>query len=624
MIFHSLIFLLLVLIVPSNSLTCYECGCSNTDISECNCGETSTEVDGDYCVIVEDRYIDETYIELTRVSRNTTWVYVEDPYYIVLLESIRFNQTANDSYLWTSGVIFGCDWDLCNSPDLINRLPASFNLSIDKDWLYTNIYGTGSVTQCHHCPFEMCGDSGNPIDFTQCPMTTCNNATTCLAYDLWDDLDTGEQCYQSQCAPAYLDNDLTGFFGGKYRIDVEAIVYLAQDRSKYYIWEMDVYCGAYNCTRPTIFSEIADRLSYTISDLSIYPLVRPTTTQPPPTTTTPIANPLRCYSCECIGILGCPCTSTEVVSLDDTYCIIARENRGQDISFNFTYLDYYASYNYILQAPFVVVEETIGYDDRRDRWITTTNLVLYGCNWNLCNKPELIPLLPNTFQMRLPESWLNTNIRGTGRPVRDCHECPDAPQCGTTDFLDSSRCPIHSCNTTCRVSDTFNDPAFELLCYQSFCISSSDDQNDINHHRVEIEGLTYASEPNDVKIWEIDLYCRADNCSNPEVFKELREQINIQIGTLAALFNETHDPTIPQQRCYDCDCFNEINCNCTRTTIKSANTTYCLILHEDYDEDRWITLGHLGLDSSRVHIRDLPYLLLEESISYNATTGRWN
>ncbi|CAF0726642.1 unnamed protein product [Rotaria sp. Silwood1] len=624
MIVHGLVLLLLLSIVPSNSLICHECGCDNTDITGCYCGETSTDFDGDYCVIAEERLTDVTNIQLTRVPRNTTLVYVEDPYYVFLLESIRYNKTANDWYLWTSGAIFGCDWDLCNSPNLINRLPTTFNLSIEKNWLQTNIYGTGSVSQCHHCPFEQCGDSANPIDFTQCPMTPCVNVSTCLAYDLWDDFDTGEQCYQSQCASDFIDEDIAQLYGGKYRIDIEAIVYLAQDRSKYYLWEMDVYCGAYNCTRPTIFSEIQSKLTYTIGDLSIYPLVRPTTTQPPPTATTPIANPLICYSCECNGAGGCPCSSTVVMSLDDTYCVIARENRGQDVTIKLTYLDYYASYNYILDAPFVVVEETISYDERGVRWITTPSFVLYGCNWNLCNKPELISLLPNTFQMRLPESWLNTNILGTGQPARDCHECPDSAYCTTIDFIDVSRCPIHSCNTTCRVSDTFNDPSFQLFCYQSFCLSPLDDQYNLNHHRVEIEGLVYANEPNDVKIWEIDLYCRGDDCSRPELFKELREQLTLIPGNLAALFNETYDPSIPQRRCYDCVCFDEQNCDCGRSTIMNADSTYCMIVRENYGQNSWVVMGHLDQDSTRVHIRDLPYILLEETIFYNEKTGRWD
>ncbi|CAF2489307.1 unnamed protein product [Rotaria sp. Silwood2] len=65
--------------------------------------------------------------------------------------------------------------------------------------------------------------------------------------------------------------------------------------------------------------------------------------------------------------------------------------------------------------------------------------------------------------MHLPEDWLNASILGTGQSERDCHECPDAPQCGTIDFLDASRCPIHSCNSTCIVSDTVNDPENGLL-----------------------------------------------------------------------------------------------------------------------------------------------------------------
>ncbi|CAF4635228.1 unnamed protein product, partial [Rotaria magnacalcarata] len=90
-------------------------------------------------------------------------------------------------------------------------------------------------------------------------------------------------------------------YGGKYRLDIEGVVYLQQDRSSYDIWEIDVYCGAVNCSRPTIFEEIIDVLYYDIVDLIPFPSVRPTTTQAPPTTSTPIANPLTCYNCACIG-----------------------------------------------------------------------------------------------------------------------------------------------------------------------------------------------------------------------------------------------------------------------------------------------------------------------------------
>ncbi|CAF3596602.1 unnamed protein product [Rotaria socialis] len=624
MLVRGVVLLLILAVVPSYSLICYECSCSQPDLSACHCDETSELFGNDYCVIAEQRFTDEINIQLSRIPRNSTYIYIEDPYYILMQESIRYNKTTSDWNLVTTGALFGCDWDYCNSPNLIDALPSSFKFTIEKTWLDTNIYGTGNLSACHTCAFETCGDPANPLNFTQCPLTPCVNVTTCLVYDLWSDFDGGSQCFESQCAPAYLDGEFAETYGGKYRLDIEGVVYLQQDRFNYDIWEIDVYCGAVNCSRPTIFEEIIDVLYYDTVDLAPFPPVRPTTTQAPPTTSTPIENPLTCYNCACIGTTTCTCTSTVVTSLDETYCIVARENIGQEVFINLGYIETDSSYVYILEAPFVLVEETIAYDEQGVRWLTTTDYVVYGCNWNLCNKPALLPLLPSSFQMRLPEPWLNTNILGTGAPVRDCHECPEAAQCGTTEFLDASRCPIKSCNTTCLVLDVFNDPADDLLCYQSFCIPPEADEYNIYHNRVEIEGIIYANEPTVVKIWEIDLYCRADDCSRPEIFKELKDQLIVQPGTLSALFNETHDPSVPQRRCYDCYCYNEPNCECTRSTLMNADLTYCLIIRENYGQDYWITMGHIYDDSTRVSIIDFPYLVSEETIRYNDNTEVWN
>ena len=134
---------------------------------------------------------------------------------------------------------------------------------------------------------------------------------------------------------------------------------------------------------------------------------------------------------------------------------------------------------------------------------------------------------PNCFQIRLPEAWLNSSILGTERPVCECHECPDGPQCGTTDFLDPSRCPIESCNTTCLVSDTVNNPEDGLLCYQSFCAPPDQEGLEIDRHRVEIEGVLYLNKyPREVQLWETDIFCRADDCSRPELFNEVSRSMS--------------------------------------------------------------------------------------------------
>ena len=421
-----------------------------------------------------------------------------------------------------------------------------------------------------------------------------------------------------------MDDAAAAASGGLYKLDIEAIVYLARNRTKFDIWELDVYCGANNCSRPTIFREISQQLTGNIIDLSIFPVVRPTTTQAPPTSPAPISNPITCYTCECFGVTSCPCTSTVVVSRDSTYCVLVRENIGQYVYIWSDYLGYDDTYMYVREFPYALVEESIGYDETVGRWFTTTNFVIYGCDWNLCNKPELVPLLPDSYQMRLPETWLNSNVLGTGQPVRNCHECPEQVQCGTTDFLSAETCPIQPCNTTCLVLDVYDDPEFDYLCYQSFCLPPDTEDYEMERHRIEIEGIIYASEPTTVQIWEIDIYCRADDCSRPEIFRELHEQLRVQPGTLSALFNETNDPTIPQRRCYDCFCYNQPNCACNRTTIKAANETYCMIMREDYGQDTWTSMEHIDRDSTRVYIRDFPYLIVEESILYSEQTGRWN
>ncbi|UJR25668.1 hypothetical protein I4U23_007019 [Adineta vaga] len=224
---------------------------------------------------------------------------------------------------------------------------------------------------------------------------------------------------------------------------------------------------------------------------------------------------------------------------NETYCLLMRENYGQSTWITLGHLDQDSTRVHIRDFPYLLVEESIIYDEQLQRWNTITNFVVYGCDWDYCNHPSLIPYLPNTFKMRLPDSWLNTNVLGTGQPVRDCHECPEGPQCGTTDFLDPGRCPIKSCNTTCLVFDTFNDPSVDEQCYQSFCAPPDTEDYQIDTHRVEIEGIVYLHKPSrEVEIWEIDLYCRADDCSRPEIFTELKTILTVDPGDLSP-FDQT-------------------------------------------------------------------------------------
>ena len=177
-VFHCVLLLLLVLFIPSESLKCYECGCTLSDLSACNCMVTSDFDDGSYCFIVENRMSDDTSIQMTRVSADATYIEIEDTYYLLTIESIRYNRTTNDWSTVATGVVFGCDWDLCNSFSYVSTLPFSFQLGVDKTWLTDNLYGTGTVDSCRHCSSEICGNSTHPLDETNCPSLPCNKSST--------------------------------------------------------------------------------------------------------------------------------------------------------------------------------------------------------------------------------------------------------------------------------------------------------------------------------------------------------------------------------------------------------------------------------------------------------------
>ena len=261
----------------------------------------------------------------------------------------------------------------------------------------------------------------------------------------------------------------------------------------------------------------------TVGNVTIFYPDITTSTTPATTavTTTPGGPSITCYDCACFDDPNCSCNTFS--NAIGSYCTIIRQNFGdQGFAIVLEHIQRNSSRVYVREFPYILTEETILYNETTGRWFTRTDLVTFGCNTSYCNNPSLVPYLPDSFQMTLPDSWLNTNVLGTGQPVRNCHECPDAPQCGTLDFLDPARCPIQACNTTCLVSDTFDIPENNQQCYQSFCAPPDSEFFTIDPHRVILEGILYLYPPGrQVELWEIDIFCRADDCSRPEIFYEV-------------------------------------------------------------------------------------------------------
>ena len=181
MIIISGLFLILVLwTVPSTSLVCYTCNCPPTDTTACNCSNVTDAAAGAHCVITKDfDPADSDVVLSTSSSLTSSYSRIKDTYYIIVDESLFYNETTGQWETKANQVVYGCDWDNCNSFDLIAGLPNSFSINIDPIWLNQNIYSNGSVaTSCNNCSSGICGNQTDPIDYNLCQLALCDNSTS--------------------------------------------------------------------------------------------------------------------------------------------------------------------------------------------------------------------------------------------------------------------------------------------------------------------------------------------------------------------------------------------------------------------------------------------------------------
>jgi hypothetical protein len=600
-------------------IRCFDCYCSNDQ--NCTCDTVSTSDAGStFCTIA--RTYDGTNVNITfsNIQIGTLYANIRGFPFVLSDESILYDNETGQWSTKTNQILYGCNWDYCNKLSLLPLLPASLQGTPPATWLNTTILGTGQPLQnCYDCAANQICSFNNTIDGSSCPSQPCN--TACYVVNTNVNSTTNEQCYQSSCAATF-SYDRLG-------VEIKSVVYANQPDIVEY-WEINAYCQVDNCSPPEIIQEIIQ--NFPIQTASLSELFNQTSISDP--------DQLSCYACYCVNDPICACNNIVTLPTGETYCTIIRLYEGQSVFITLEHTARNSSDIYIRDFPYMLFEESILYDENTGKWNTRPTLVVFGCNTDYCNDPRLVPRLPISFEMRLPETWLNSSILGTGQPVRDCHECPNVTYCGTTEFLDASRCPIRSCNTTCFVADVYEDPEGDSFCYQSYCVAEDADEDELSGHRVEIEGVVYGNIPNaTLEFWGIQIYCRADDCSNPEIFQELQAQLEVNTGDLSAFFNTTVIITIttttattttvsttpgPTITCYDCYCYDDPNCSCDQFSDSPASSSYCTIVRQNFDQDFFIALEQIQRNSTRVYVREFPYLLVEETILYNETTTRWS
>ncbi|CAF1077024.1 unnamed protein product, partial [Didymodactylos carnosus] len=241
---------------------------------------------------------------------------------------------------------------------------------------------------------------------------------------------------------------------------------------------------------------------------------------------------LSCYECSCKISEKCSCTETVFFNGTNTYCVITLSNLDGRIVLG--HIDRSSPKKQIKNPHYVSVLESIIYDDLQKRWYSRNDMVNYGCNWDKCNDPKLIQSLPHTFSLNLDSSWLNNNILEKSDATKpSCYKC-DAQSC-----VDES-CKEEECNGLCRVRNVFQKPENSPEdCYESLCIAHDPSIK----NKVIIDANYHLNGEKTLDLWEIDVYCRTNNCSRLEIFKEIRENIKSTIMIDDTVF-ENHKPEI--------------------------------------------------------------------------------
>ena len=601
--------------IEIRQLRCFNCSCS--DISNCVCNTVSTfDATTTFCAIERFDNGTNVAISFTATEIGASYTNIREYPFVRTKESVLYNDQTGQWSRRTDELLFGCNWDYCNKASLANLLPADLNVSPPDVWLNSTLLGTGqSEFTCYNCSGSLCDTSSN-IDVSSCSSDACN--TTCFGQNTLSDSTANEECYQSYCVPE-------GSSSNQYRLEIQSIVY-ENASSTVEFWSIDIYCQVDNCSRPENFQGIKDNAATQARNLStLFEQSR-----------TDDVTQLSCYVCSCLNEPLCACDQIETKPVAGTYCTIIRLYQGQNVFLYLEHINRNSSGIYIQEFPYILVEESILYDETTGLWNTRPTLVTYGCSTSFCNDPNLIGSLPINFEMRLPEAWLNANILDAGQPIDRCHQCPNITECGTSDFIDISRCPPMPCNTTCFVADIFESPDSDEECYQSTCLTADADPEKLSGHRIEIEGIIYGNRPDpQLEFWVIEIYCRAVDCSRAEIFQELKAELDINIGDLSAFFNQTiiitkpttiattTTPAMIPLTCYDCFCFNNSACSCDTTITVNASSSYCTIIRQDYPEGFFIAVEPIRRNNTQVNIREFPFLLVEESIRYNENTTQW-
>ncbi len=240
-----------------------------------------------------------------------------------------------------------------------------------------------------------------------------------------------------------------------------------------------------------------------------------------------------CYACTCEydwGTSTGSCSSTTFVSscilveVGNQYCSIFSYYNGNNELRLFTSV----APDTFQDSHFFQAVETISLSGTT--WLPPTiSSFVYGCDWDGCNIYSLPQYFPESFQMNISHTILNSELLNGQLPAQSCYSCSKC-----INDLTAILCILQSCiNGTCYIDELHNyitTPTnnctyfFESVC-QPF-------NNIVQTPSVRIRATYYIDFPQEkqLEIDEVDITCTKDLCNSIEIVESLKGQIQTTVN----------------------------------------------------------------------------------------------
>ena len=256
---------------------------------------------------------------------------------------------------------------------------------------------------------------------------------------------------------------------------------------------------------------------------------------------------LLCYECNtCIDLTSCTCTNSSEVDAQTSYCTLTRENSAGSINYYVTHVPRNVTTYEIYDPNYVSVRETISYDPTVQLWLSTSNEMTYACHTDKCNRGELLREFSDKgLSLSLPTDWLNEKLqRKPGASTTRCRQCPDGVVCGNTeDEIDPSKCNIDECEASCLMDKVTSQAETSQFCYQSFCSDDTAIGPEMSSPKVDITAVYYIRKKQ-LEIVEVAVTCNALDCSQLNIFQDIKDKLEKDLGGIQALLTANKAPSM--------------------------------------------------------------------------------